>query len=481
MDNEFVNDYKKQNKRNSIMLIILIISIILFMGLLIVKIFIKKFDSRFVFVDFFTDVFDKLDDSFISYEDDFKGKNIQLEYDVNLSSSSFDEIGLNSVGVNLISQFDFFEHNLFADVSYLEDENKILNMQLSYDDDYNYVFLNNIFDKVLKINYEEGNSLEETMDVIFNDLNKDDTINEDDIRKFINMSGEIISKNIKDDNFIKSKETVIIEEKEFSLDKHSYVLEDNDYSELIISIVTDIKNNSEYVDLLVKILDVEKDKLISNLDDIILEYTDKSINMRYEFIIYTKGLFSENVGIGISALNKDEENLTKIKYFNIDGYYKILLEDEFETFAEEDIYYVIEGKEIDDIIKLTFKENGEILANITYKAVGDSMELVIGDPLSEYAIKLYYSSLKEDGVVSNNFSISYADDLFDFKVDVTTSISAIEQILKLNNDNIMNLDDLTEEDALEIKDNFMKVMEESKLFNGLFGSYYSELDNTSSM
>ena len=59
MDNEFMIDYKKQNKRGNALIIIFLVVLFL-LGLYFGGNFlIKKFDSKLIFVNFFDDIFEK--------------------------------------------------------------------------------------------------------------------------------------------------------------------------------------------------------------------------------------------------------------------------------------------------------------------------------------------------------------------------------------------------------------------------------------
>lgn len=473
MDNEFMNDYRKQNKKNNAMIIIFILIIVTIMLYLSGKILINKFDSKLIFANFFNDIFEKVNDNISVYCDKFENSNIQMENNITLSFDDdyLDEMELDNIGLNMITQLDIDNNNLFIDYKYLENKEELLNFQVSYTNQNFYLLFYELFERVLKITYEDEEKVEldKKIDTLIEQVDKGLNINSSDVERFLKLTREIVANNIDENSFFKSKEKVTIESVEYNLEKHAYVLEGKDYNNFIINILTDIKENDEYINLLVKLFDLDKDCLLNKLDEIIEEHKDNLDNVREEYIIYTKGLFREVVGFGINSINNDEQSNFRIKYFNIDDSYKFLIEDEYDSFSEDDNYYVFEGKKLDDIVKLTYKENGELCANITYKSVGNSMEIVIANPDTEDAIKIYLFSLVEEKIVTSNVSLEYTDGESIIKLDIDNKISTIDDILKLEYDNAIEINDLTEDDSLKMQDNMENIFEKSKLFSSLFG------------
>ena len=76
MDNEFINEYNKQNKKGNIMLIIFILIIIIFGVYFGGNLLIKKFDSKLIFMNFFDNLFNKLNNSIYLYSNEFNDGNI---------------------------------------------------------------------------------------------------------------------------------------------------------------------------------------------------------------------------------------------------------------------------------------------------------------------------------------------------------------------------------------------------------------------
>lgn len=467
MDNEFMNEYNKQNKKSYIMLIIFIFIIVLFGVYFGGNLLIKKFDSKLVFADFFNDLFNELNNNISLYSNEFNDSNIQIENNLSLSFDTLEEMNLNEIGVNYITQLDISNNQVFMDFKYLENDEQITNLQLLYESNATYLLFKDIFDKVLKIDNENEDSDDISFEV-FDKVNKD--ITEKDIKKFFKLTKDIVLNNIDENNFFRSKEKVTIEKVEYELDKHSYILEEKEYSEFIIGVLNDFKNNSEYINLLVKIFDFNKEDIINELDKIVEEQNNKSNNIKKEYVIYTKGLFRKVVGFGIIHTDNDERSNFRIKYFNVEDKYKLLIEEEYESFSEDNNYYVFEGKKLDDIIKLTYKENGKLISNITYKSIGNSMEVVIANPDNEDAVKIYVSSLTEDKMVNLNLSIAYSDNQNTVKLEYNSKVSLIDNILKLDNENVVDIDNLTEDDLLKIENNMMNLMSKTQLFNSLFSN-----------
>lgn len=460
------------------MLVVILFLIFLYFG---GSFFIKKFDSKLIFANFFDDVFENLNDIVYDYSDEFKDSNIQVENNICLSFD-MEEMELNSIRLNTITQLDIDNSNVFIDYKYLEDEEELLNFQMSSYNQNLYVFFSELFDKVLKINFvddEEKNEFDNTIDKVVEQLDKEFNVSSSEFKRFLELTKKIVVDNIDEDKFFRSKEEVIIEEVKYKLDKHAYVLEGNDYNEFIIGILTDIKSNNEYMDILVNIFGLDKENLISQLDEMIDKQNNSIDNIKEEYIIYTRGLFREVVGLGINSIDYDEQSNFRIKYFNIDDKYKFSIEEEYDSFSEGDSYYVFEGNKQDDIVRLTFKENDELRANITYKSFGNSMEIVILEPNNEYAVRIYLASLVEDKLITSIFSIEYTNNEITIELGMDSRVSPIDEILKLDSENAINIEELTEDDKLLIQNNMGKIFEKSKLFNNLFGyNYESNLETS---
>ena len=475
MDNEFMNEYKKHDRKNKIYIIVIIIMFILALLFLGSKFLLEKYSTKAVFASFFENTFDSIKGNISSYSDEFKNSNIQIDSDISLSfedkTGLEDKLQLNSISLNAVTQLDKDSNSIFGDYKYLENEEELLNFQVSYDKDKFYVFCSEIF------NDDNNNELSDSVDSLVDNYFSSFDISSEDIERLLELTKEIIINNIDEENFISDKENISIDGVEYKLDKHSYVLGGNEYNKFISGILTDVKNNSEFINLIVKLFGSNKDNIVSKLEKLIDSVNEDVTVIKEEYIIYTKGLLRKVVGVGINSIStseygNDNEYIT-IKYFNIDNKYNFTLDEEYDDSYEEDYHYVISGKKEEDITRLTLKENDEVLANITYKSVGNTIEFTFSNPKTEDTFKLSLYSLVEDKLITSNISLEYTNNELYFKLNFNNSSTPIDNILKINYDNVVSIDELTDDELLLIENNLMNILSKSKLF----GSYDNTINN----
>lgn len=473
MDNEFMLDYEKNNKRSKILLIILIVVITLLLLLLGSVFFLKISYNKILFNE-------SLD---YAYETIFKNSNgtnkeilsldkKQIDTTLTLSTNLSDgykqalgltELDLESIGLNFLIQLDDKNKQAFYDIKYLENTQNILNLKMFIDENGSYISYPNLYDKVIKVGKDKENNYNDTFTI-----DEQTSINDKDLARIIYLTKEIVKENLDNNHIIKEKETISIEENDYELNKYSYKLKGQEYKNFIVKILNDIKLNQELINALVNYTGKDETKVLSTIDELIDE-ANTITNEELEFNLYTTGLFRKVVGFEL--VEKDTTDEYNIKFLMIKEKIKL------EIISNANVI-TIEGHKEEDITRLTYIENYELKANITLKQVGNTIDIVMSDPDNTYAVKFNIYSLKENNITTSNFVIEYvtSDNNINIKLDLQLQIKPIDTIATIDYSNAIDEDNISEEDRTTISNNLMTELSKSKLIN-FFIDYYESLIN----
>lgn len=466
MDNEFMIEYEKINKRNKILVIILIVVIALLTIVLGSVFFLKITYNKILFTNSFDYVYENIfKDLGKENTNIFKGKkqiNTSLTLSPNLSEEYKQSLELNdleSLGLNMLIQLDEDSKESFYDMNYLENNESILNLKMYSNKTDSYVNYSNLFDKVVKLN--EKVDLTDTI----TDSQKD--INYKELSNIVYLTKEIIVNNIDNSHIVKEHENVAIEESSYKLDKYLYKLKGEEYKEFLIKIYTDIKSNEELVNTLTNYTGNTETELLSSIDSLIDE-ANSITNEELELNIYTTGLFRKIVGFEILSIsNMDEYN---IKFIMIEDKIKLELIDSIDVIT-------IEGHKEQDIVKLTYLNNYELTANIVIKKVGNTYDIILSDPKNTFSVKFNIYSLKEKDTETLNTFVEFttSDNTVNIKLDFKIEIKSIDTIASFDYSNAVEEDKLTEEDNATISNNLMTELGKSKLFGLIFNSFSEQV------
>lgn len=469
MDNEFMIEYEKINKKNKILLTILIVVIAILIIVLGSVLFLKITYNKILFTETFDYVyetfFEKIEKESISNtSSDKKQIDATLTLSTNISdeykqSLGLSELDLDSIGLNMLIQLDEKNKESFYDIKYLEDTESILNLKMFMNKNGRYISYPNLYEKVIKLK-------EQAIDNLISD-DKSDTNNKE-LSKIIYLTKEIINENLDNNHIIKEKENIFIEEGSYKLDKYSYKLQGQEYKDFIINILNDIKTNQELINALVSYTSKTETEVLTSIDELINE-ANAITNEEIEFNLYTTGLFRKVVGFEL--VEKDNYSEYNIKFLMVEDKIKLEYIDDLDAIT-------IEGDKEEDIIRLTYIENYELKANIMLKQVGDTIDIVISDPDNTNSVKFNIYRLKEKDSETLNTSVEFItnDNNVSVKLELKLQIEKIDTIASFDYSNAINEADISEEDNTVIYNNLMTELNKSKLIS-FFIDYYESLMN----
>ncbi len=474
LDNEFMNEYQKVRKRHKN---IKVFFLTLFLFFIIgggVYLYFNKIDTKTIFQNSINDFFDNIkEDLNLDKLSFLREKNLQSELNLNivLPKETFNTDKDVDLGLKAIIQTDRENKNIFSDISYLENNNSIINLQAVINDYKPYIKYNNMFDKTITTS-DYSEEIKQFIENIFSEQKN----NFDDEKKVIEGIKNILINNINNKTFELKKEKIIIEDREIELDKHSLLLAGEDLDSFLIDIINDIKNNQELIDDLSNIFGLEITNIFNYLEefhevtknDNLDEEVDYTSNDSLEFCIYTKGLFSKVVGFAINTTensfltfneNNDLVDKNSLIFVNTDSKYKI-------AYIHNEDEYVLEGHKEKNNIILTFNENNDELYTIVYQNIGNNNEIVITPTDEEnISLKISYVYLLENNNINYSLKLEFTNQESYEKIELSTKVNTIDSINTIPLDNVIDINDLTDEDMEKIDNNLKNEFRKSIFFD----------------
>ena len=133
-------------------------------------------------------------------------------------------------------------------------------------------------------------------------------INQEEISIIINSFSSALSKSLTDEDFVKSEEILKINGEEVKTNKNSFVLNDKNVNRISKSVLTNLKDDADFISAFNRIINDNSVDIKSILEDTInnIGETDGSDTV-IAVSIYTKGIMNEVVGF--SAEVKDDETI----------------------------------------------------------------------------------------------------------------------------------------------------------------------------
>lgn len=427
---------------SSIVLVILILTVGLY-GIL----YLNK--PKNIFLKNINNDYKKL--SALIMEDDIDTKTIKSSNKVDFNIDISDEIiptellkEINNIELEFDSYSDLDKKllNLLINLKY--EKNDLLNLKVYGKPNSLYINMKDIYNKYIEIPYEEYSEIYNTVD------NKE-------IKYVTDKTFEYIINNLNEKDFTKTKETININNKNVKVNKISYILNEEKFTNLSVNFIEKIKSDEKYLEILSKLVNETKEELVKELDDAKSEFNSKTEfdKTEIEFIMYTNGLSNNSIKYMIKS-----EDL-KISYSNYNDIIKISVDED-----ENLISIVNEKKEKDfynTTINIKIDESDEIKMNIDSKKEKDTWTHNYKITLDENEIKGTLI-LKEKEIEKNkeyeidmNLNIEFMIDKEEFKFDINlkSNLKLNEEISIPDLSNSILYSDLTEEDTNMIMENLM--------------------------
>lgn len=436
MSNEFV---EKKGINKKILILICAIAMVLLIGIGSELYF---SDSMVLFKSVLnrgyndiSELLDTIEKNQFEYE---TNENIVIDGSANLTSN-YEELaqytGYNykfNMGLNLKDQ------KLGLGLYLLKDNNTVVDGIFYILQNMMYIKSDKVYEKVLYSNL--GINLFATMDT----EQMKNTYNYDDIDKIVQKMTIYIGNAFNRDDFTKEKSKLTVNNEEIDVVKHTYVIDKEAMYNITSSILTQIKEDEEFIKLITKISGLEESRIKESLNETTVSKDDYEYFDTIKLNIYTKGLFGTFVGAG---MNQEGMNLT---------FTETKEQSEFKL-TEDDI--VISAVTKDDTTNGSMKSAGQEVIKFTLKQEEtekqSKYDLNVSVPL--YSVTLNtnletnrISNKKVENTIKVNFNMGVGEQATTVGANLTYNVEVGGKLLEVPTADAVDADNLPEEEQLKI-------------------------------
>ena len=439
-------------KKNVVVVILTAILSILIIVVLGVVIYNKVFNTEAIFkrgVDVVYDNASKLLSNQIIPEYDYEKDivNVQSNFTYEPSEDIKTLMGVNdleNLKLTIDATTDYANQNSLAKISYQENNSSLLDLALQMDTQAMYIDLQDIFSQILMT------KLPDDYQVTYNEMIESMQTSKDynkDMLELLDITRGIVKDQIDKKYITKEDVAVTINNVNYNVTKNKYTLEGEDLYNTFLQIFNSMNENDRINEILTKHNLGTMQDLITSLESSKNDITQNKLIIS----LYGQGGLTP-VGIELNI----NDDLT-IQYLNIkDNYYF-----KYETpSTNENI--VLEGlKNSDGQINLTYTENEEDMATITYQENAQNKKIGIESMDKKSNIQIEYNKENEN----QELQISGLLEEVDLgTLTITVAPSKVDSLTsEIDTSNAIDIESLTEEQQLELQLNLMEKLQDSKL------------------
>ena len=347
--------------------------------------------------------------------------------------------------------------NLKASIS--EDSKKILTGIVYLLNKTMYLESTQIYDKVLY------SKIDDDFFEVFSEENELPLTHEE-IDKMAKKVSNYLINGLSKNHFEKEKDTIYVNGQKVNVTKVIYPINQDNLYELVDSIIKDIKNDDEFIELLAKLTDTNKSEIKDELDDVDIQKSDFEMAEEVEFYLYIKGMFSKIIGFGLEA---EDEIISYAKVKNISEM-SIQTED-IELIAKTKDNATKGNLKIEDEEMITFtleneekNNNHKLKLSLTIKAEDEKLNLDLASTTTKKGDKQINSS------ISFNIKTTEYGEEIDFGAKITNNIEIGSKINELDTNKAIDINSLTEEQISEIETNFEKIIEDTTFYDLIYSN-----------
>ena len=439
-------------KKNVVVVILTAILSILIIVVLGVVIYNKVFNTEAIFkrgVDVVYGNASKLLSNQIIPEYDYEKDivNVQSNFTYEPSEDIKTLMGVNdleNLKLTIDATTDYANQNSLAKISYQENNSSLLDLALQMDTQAMYIDLQDIFSQILMT------KLPDDYQVTYNEMIESMQTSKDynkDMLELLDITRGSVKDQIDKRYITKEDVAVTINNVNYNVTKNKYTLEGEDLYNTFLQIFNSMNENDRINEILTKHNLGTMQDLITSLESSKNDITQNKLIIS----LYGQGGLTP-VGIELNI----NDDLT-IQYLNIkDNYYF-----KYETpSTNENI--VLEGlKNSDGQINLTYTENEEDMATITYQENAQNKKIGIESMDKKSNIQIEYNKENEN----QELQIAGLLEEVDLgTLTITVEPSKVDSLTsEIDTSNAIDIESLTEEQQLEIQLNLMEKLQDSKL------------------
>ena len=373
-----INNNHPKNKKWIPILVGIILILILIAGF----IFYKTISSKNIFKVIIDNSFNYLENSFVEYES-AKG-TFSLKASGNSKDTSTNKAFelINKIDLSGSYGIDYENKIINLDIKSNYDSQKLVNANIYMESGNSYIYLEDIYDKYIKVPINDYDSLFTNMD------------KKEDYKIVLNSVHNAINNSLKDEYFTKKKVTVDGKK----VNKNTLKLNKNTYTTIKKDIINSLLNDNKFLDSYSKISDQDVNEIKENLNDALVEDDDFE---EMDLSIYTKGINFEFVRFEISNASNQivissNDDIYNFEYFEdeqviYDGSIKV-------DIGSNDVTYNISLNDKEENIStdFTIKNSVEYNKKVTQMDVSNSVNL--DDITNKEMNEIYFKILGSDGI-----------------------------------------------------------------------------------
>jgi len=288
----------------------------------------------------------------------------------------------------------------------------------------------------------------------------------DDILDIITFLNKYFNENLDNDKITKEKDNIKIKGKNYRVSSNIYYLSSSDVKQEFINIINDILNDDTTLRAFSNLLNKTRKEVKEYLEEIKNkeEYLDDFKELKIK--IYTKGLNNKVLGFHILYDNIDIFKLSYVdNILNVDIFYK-----------DSNINI---NKNNNNINICIYKNKEKILkAFINLQNDITNIELYINDKKINIVYELKRIGNKRQTLNLNVELLNNEQDNNKYIIDIHNTTQIGNKIANINLDNVVKLEDLTEDELSKISNNLTKVLDDT-FFENLFLTINSKIINSS--
>ena len=331
----------------------------------------------------------KVGNEIIEKSDDKKSYSISIKPTVSGTGQKDIEKLINKVSVSFNGNYNQDEKEVIFGVNTKYNNKDLLSADIQYHDEAAYIFLNNIFEKPIKI---------KTEDIDFDS----DKIDAETTKKLVNGAVNAINKSFEKEYFSKSTETKEVNGKDTKVNAYKLTIDDKNYKKINNNMCNALLEDKDFIEAYAK---VSKKTEKETKEDIKESFKSDDLDQKITFTLYTSGLFNKYVGVKI-----DTEDMTVEVIKNDDDNYTIVT-----NVSKIAVKLDMTIKTSNDNIKLKDVKDAVLIEELASSDLSDALDNVK---------KLDgYESLKSD--LKDIYDVDI-DDLIDYLKLITSYSSEID-------------------------------------------------------
>lgn len=429
-----------ENKNNIWKIILGVVLGIILIGVITFVFFICfKKDPVKIYKTAINDLYAKLDSNLENMEG---ASNLQLPSEPLKVSSKFkinsnieDYQKYTDLEFNLNTYVDYPSQKLLLELITSKSNENVIKVLLSYLDGNSYLKSDELFDKVLLIGKNDIFNYTPTVEI------NDNPVDVEDLRFILESLKDIFIDSLDKEYFKVSDDRVTIKDKDYSVTKYTYVIDDENSRRTVDFIVNKILDSDELLDSIASLCGMSVEELETSLNNSLEKLENKDDIMdTVNLSLYVK---SNEV-----LMTEIEENGVFIKYSDVDDLFEFLV---LSNDSELKVYEDIDG------VNFFMRQNNQELFNGTATLNDEEFKVNLTMNSQGVLINLFFEinnidvqDEKNSFDISMGMNMSVLGESYNLSIDGECVTTKGEEVPTIDVTNAVDVNNLTDEEKESI-------------------------------